>query len=401
MSLTRALGTALAVTLALGSAASLAAQTTYPNVKLTGSLQIQAFKYNHSTFAAAGDSGLSDVFARRARIEVDGEINEYVKIKIQPSFEGGREMNTQPTITCTPVPAGGGTPVCTSSGGRSGFRLRDAYVTVSFFKAAAKTNISVRMGQEKRPFNRYVLSSSRNLPSIERGAGTGLPGLASYDLLNGNGLVEHDVGASVILTSNFAENQVLRLQAGVYNGEGESVVRDKNNRKSFGFRGTADVTKKLNVGASFFSHDNANIAAGVDSSYNNTAFGVDAQWGKPGDEGLYLESDFFSGKDKSKAANKMRGIQGIGAYNIRLKNPTSWLYAIEPAFRFDVGDPNTDLSGAAVTTQANAKVTTWTAILGFYMSSKAQFRIGYEHQSSELDGTVTVSGIRSALTVNF
>ena len=401
MSFTRVLGAAFGVTFALGGTASLAAQTTYPAVKVTGSLQEQFYKYNHASFASPADSGTSDLFTRRARIEVEGEINEYVRIKIQPSFEGGREMSTQPTITCTPVPAGGGTPVCTSSGGRSGFRLRDAYITVSFTKPSDRTSFAFRLGQEKRPFNRYTLSSSRNLPSIERGAGTGLPGAASYDLLNGSGLIEHDVGASLLVGTRLAENQFARLQAGVYNGEGESVVKDKNNRKSFGLRGTADLYQKLNIGASFFSHDNANLAAAKDSSYNNTSFGVDAQWGKPGDEGLYLESDFFSGKDKSKAANKMRGLQLVGAYHIRMKSPTSWLYAIEPAFRFDVADPNTRLSGSEVTTQAGAKVTTWTAVLGFYMSSKAQFRLAYEHQSSELANSVTIGGIRTALTVNF
>jgi hypothetical protein len=401
MSRSRAFGSALIAISLLGLVTAVQAQTTFPNVKVTGSLQSQAYYYNHSTFASAGDSGISDIFIRRARIEVEGEINEYVKIKIQPSFEGGREMNTQPTITCTAVPAGGGTPVCTSSGGRSGFRLRDAYIDVAFNKPSAKTGVFLRMGQEKRPFNRYNLSSSRNLPSIERGAGQGLPGLATFDLLNAAGIIEHDVGISANLKSTIGENRFVTLKAAVTNGEGESVVRDKNNRKSFGFRGTIDVYKKLNLGASFYSHDNANLVAGADSSYNNTAFGIDGQWGKPGDEGLYLETDFFSGKDRSKLANKMRGLQVVGAYNIRMKSPTSWLYAIEPAIRFDVADPNTDLSGSEVTTQAQARVTTITAVLGFYMSSKAQFRIAYERQSSELDGASKIGGIRSALTVNF
>ena len=59
------------------------------------------------------------------------------------------------------------------------------------------------------------------------------------------------------------------------------------------------------------------------------------------------------------------------------------------------------LSGSEVTTQAQARVTTITAVLGFYMSSKAQFRVAYERQTSELKGTPTVGGIRTALTVNF
>jgi hypothetical protein len=366
---------------------------------VTGSLQSQGYWYNHTSFA--GDSGISDIFIRRARIEVEGEINEYVKIKIQPSFEGGREMSSQPTITCTAVPAGGGTPTCTSSGGRSGFRLRDAYVEVNFARPSEKTQFGIRMGQEKRPFNRYDLTSSRNLPSIERGAGQGLPGAASFDLLNNNGIIEHDVGISANLRRTIGDNRFVTLKAAVTNGEGESVARDRNNRKSFGFRGTADVYQKLSVGASFYSHDNANLVAARDSSYNNTAFGLDAQWGKPGDPGLYVVTDFFSGKDRSKAANKMRGFQVVGAYNVRMKSPTSWLYAIEPALRFDIADPNTKLSGSEVTTAAQARVTTVTAVLGFYMSSKAQFRIAYERQTSELKGTAKIGGIRSALTVNF
>src|SRR5262245_52941713 len=211
MSRTRAFGSALIAISLLGLATTVQAQTTFPNVKVTGSLQSQAYKYNHTTFGS--DSGLSDVFIRRARIEVEGEINEYVKIKIQPSFEGGREMNTQPTITCTAVPAGGGTPTCTSTGGRSGFRLRDAFIDVFFAKPSAKSLFSIRMGQEKRPFNRYTLSSSRNLPSIERGAGQGLPGLAGFDLLNNAGLVEHDVGVSANLKQTIGENRFVTLRA--------------------------------------------------------------------------------------------------------------------------------------------------------------------------------------------
>ena len=52
------------------------------------------------------------------------------------------------------------------------------------------------MGQEKRPFSRYELTSSNNLPSIERGAGRGLPGKASNDIFGDNGFLSHDVGAA-------------------------------------------------------------------------------------------------------------------------------------------------------------------------------------------------------------
>ena len=76
-----------------------------------------------------------------------------------------------------------------------------------------------------------------------------------------------------------------------------------------------------------------------------------------------------------------------------MQSPTSWLYAVEPAFRIDLADPNTDVD--------NNRVTTLTAVLGLYMSSKAQFRVAYEHQSFQATGAKSISGVRSALTVNF
>ena len=59
----------------------------------------------------------------------------------------------------------------------------------------------------------------------------------------------------------------------------------------------------------------------------------------------------------------------------------------------DVADPNTDAGGD--------RSTLITAVLGIYMSSKAQLRVAYEHQSFQGDVTPAISGVRSALTVNF
>jgi hypothetical protein len=47
------------------------------------------------------------------------------------------------------------------------------------------------------------------------------------------------------------------------------------------------------------------------------------------------------------------------------------------------------------------RVTTLTAVLGFYMSSKAQLRVAYERESFQTPGAPSISGLRSALTVNF
>ena len=375
-------GVALAATLAVGSAS---AQTTYPNVKLTGRLQEQFYYFDNEPYAAT--TGPKDnFFTRRARIEARGQISENVVVYIQPSFEGGRNL-TNVVTTCA------GTPLVCRTTGRSGLRLRDAWIDVRFSPEASKGALYLRAGQEKRPYSRYELTSSTNLPSIERGAGQGLVARASNDLFAANGFLSHDVGASLRYEYKIDDTRLVTLKVGAYNGQGESL-NDVNNKKSFGARATAGIYSKLDIGGSWFAHDGiVTVGTTPDSAFTNYAWGVDAQWGKVGDEGLYVLGEYLDGNDATAAKNKIRGIQGLAAYNYRFKSPTSWLYAIEPAFRVDVADPNTNA--------VNDRSTLITAVLGIYMSSKAQLRVAYERESFQGSVTPSISGVRSALTVNF
>jgi hypothetical protein len=201
------------------------------------------------------------------------------------------------------------------------------------------------------------------------------------------------VGASVRYEYKLDDSRLVSLKVGAYNGQGESL-NDVNNKKSFGARGTVGVTSKLDVGASWFAHDGIVTVSGApDSAFTNYAFDIDASWGKPGDEGLYALAEYLNGNDASASKFTIQSIQGLAAYNFRMKSPTSWLYAVEPAFRIDVADPNTDVE--------DDKVTTLTGVLGIYMSSRAQLRVAYERQSFQDEVTPAISGVRSALTVNF
>jgi hypothetical protein len=382
--------TALVLVLVLaGGVGTALAQQTFPNVKVAGRLQEQFYFFDNGDYAATVGQE-SNIFLRRARIEARGQISENVSFIIQPSFEGGRALSsTATTCTSTAVPDGGGTPTLTCrTTGRSGIRLRDAYIDVRLTPEQSATAFYLRGGQEKRPFGRYELISSTNLPSIERGAGSGLLGRASNNIFESAGFLSHDVGASIRVEHKLDEVRMVRLTAGAYNGEGESVT-DVNGAKSFGVRGTVGVTPKLDLGASYFSHDGV---VGTDSSFNNAAFGIDASWNKPGEAGLFLVGDYMQGEDRSAAKNDMRGVSLVGAYNIRMSSPTSWLYAIEPALRYDFADPNVDADDDGVSTA--------TAVLGFYLSSRTQFRLAYERQSFQA-GTEAISGLRSALTLNF
>ncbi len=337
------------------------AQTTYPTVKVSGRL------HAHFYYAEAGATTASDFFLRRARIQAGGQITERIGFLIQPSFEGGR----------------------TVSGNRGGVRLRDAYIDLRLTDPDARTSATVRMGQEKRPFSRYELTSSNNLPSVERGAGKGLPGSAANDLFGSAGFLAHDVGASLEVVAPLGEGRALTVKGGVYNGQGESVS-DANTRKSFGGRVTVDVASRLSVGGSYFSHD---AIVGADSAFTHDAWGVDAQWGAPGDRGLFLLGEYLQGERNVAGRDPMRGVSLVGAYHARLGGERPLVYAIEPVVRVDLADPNTD--------QDDDRATLITAGLGLYFSAKAQFRVVYERQTFQAPVVPSAGVVRSAMTVNF
>ncbi len=340
----------------------------FPEVKVAGRLQVQGYYHDNDDYApaAAGDVGpASAFFVRRARIEVSGRITERVSFIVQPSFENG-------------------------AGREPNLRLRDAYVELRLTPDASPAAVALRVGQEKRPFSRWELTSANNLPVIERGAGRGLLGISANDLFGDSELLSHDVGASVVVTGGMAT-----FQAGVYNGEGESRD-DVNSSKSFGVRGTIAPIGRLSLGASWFSHDAiVTPAAGApDSSFRNDAWEIDGQWGRTGDPGLFVLGEYLHGHDATESETPIRGLSAIAAWHHRLSaSRARVLYAIEPAIRIDIADPDADAD--------DDRATLMSAVVGLYFSSRAQLRVGYEQQSFEDAALETIRGVRMAMTVNF
>lgn len=381
---TRLIGVGL---LSLFGAASAAAQTTYPSVKVTGRLQSQFYYFGNEDYAAT-TGPQSNFFIRRARIEARVQMNEYITAYIQPSFEGGRAAASSSCTSTLDTLANTVTTKCTN--GNGGIRLRDAWIDVRLSKPEAPTAFTLRFGQEKRPFSRYELTSSNNLPSIERGAGRGILAVQSNDIFGSAGLLAHDVGVSGRVERKLdASGRMVSLVAGIYNGRGESL-NDNNNAKSFGVRANADLWRKLSVGGAYFSHDQI---IGADSAFRNKGYGVDAQWSKVGEPGLYVLGEVLSGEQANAAGTKMLGIQGLAAYNIRMTSPTSWLYAVEPSLRVDIADPDTDTDDDGATLI--------TGSVAFYMTSKALLRVGVDHQSFQASGAKSITGVRGSMQVSF
>jgi hypothetical protein len=351
--------TALAFVLAPIAASNASAQAppVYPQVQVHGRIHTQAYFYDNDEYADIVGSGSSFII-RRVRLNAVAKLSERVEISIMPSFENAR--------------------------GRGDLRLRDAFVDLLLSMPGAPTSLTLRVGQEKRPFSRLELTSSNSLVGLERGAGPGLVPVQSNDLFIAAGYAAHDVGAALLVKSGRAS-----LHVGAYNGAGESN-RDPNDAKSFGARAAIDVSPKFSLGGAVFSHDGI---IGADSAFRNTAFEVDAQWGRPGTPGFYALGEILQGEAFAAGERTMRGLSGVLAYHIRSGGDRPTLYAIEPAVRFDLADPDSDADDDGATLIAGA--------IGLYLTPRAQLRFAVEHQTFQANGAPSITGVRSAVFVHF
>ncbi|MDP3775421.1 MAG: porin [Gemmatimonadales bacterium] len=366
------LGRAAGAVLLLAAAGHRAfAQT--PTVHIVGRVQTQFSAVTGDSTSSFNPNGVvaSGFEVRRLRLDANVEIGENVSLVMQPAFEMGA------------------------------LRMRDAYVRVRVAHRAGSA-VALMMGQFKKPFNRYELNSSNNLPSIERGAR--LRGLAEVaaqnNLLLSDGYIAQDLGAA--LDGSFLEGRVT-ARLGVFNGAGESAA-EVNNAKTVGVRATATVLRtadghpQLNVGAAFLTRDRAvtttatGTAFSPDSSHRASAAGLDAEWGgfRPGlhfildlASGDHLDDPAFrydAGRNEGNlrpnapdsAFSTFRSVQIVGAWRVQLAAPagTRLVKIIEPALRVDLTDPDADRDD-----DAGMLVT---AVLNLYFTPTTVMRAGLD-----------------------
>ena len=327
---------------ALGVAASLASALSAqaPTIRIGGRVQAQYRAAGGDSSANFAPGRVGNGFeVRRLRMQIDGSFGENATFTIQPSLEMGQ------------------------------LRMRDAYARVRVVP-----RVFLSAGQEKSPFQRYELTSSNNLPSIERGLRnmqlTGREGL--NDLLVNNGYAAHDLGAFVGFSA-LANRVTVKL--GAQNGSRESTP-DVNNAKSGYARLTAVVLRdsaqrgRLQVGASFGSRDRAvcNVCTGTvtfypDSALRTNAWGADLEWGgfRPG---LHVIADVAGGDNvrlsqrvnvgrntgnvrtsADSVLSQFRGASLMTSYRFVVgagENRTGRMF--EPALRLDWLDPDQSVS---------------------------------------------------------
>ena len=346
----------------------------FPTIRIKGRIQPQFYGLDNGDYRdQVGPT--NQMFLRRARFQFRVYLRDDISLLLNPSFEG------------TPAKV----------------RIQDAYLDLRLSKAGAGTYALFRVGQLKRRFGRYENKSSTNLASLERGGGNGLLKATSNDLFKKAGFLGRDVGAVLFLGNTTSAGHAgfgkpadggsgsshpWGLSLSVFNGSGASAS-DVNNAKSFGARGTVRVTGQLDIGAAVFLHDGI---VGADSSFTNVAYGLEAEWGRLAQPGLWLDAEWMYGQAFTAGKPWMQGLSVIGAYHIRMPEG-SLFYALEPAGQIDVGDPDKDTPEDA----------SWLFRVGVnaYLTPRTQLRLMLENQTFNANGAPTIFGVRTGITVSW
>jgi len=267
----------------------------------------------HTQLATSSVEGTtSDVFIRRARVTVDvGAVcpaggSCFLDARVMPDFAGGRTA------------------------------LQDAYVRLNVDRA-----LRVSFGQFKRAFSTFELSSSTDLPIVERDGRVdgvdlcaGVGGVCTFSRLTERlGFDGRDVGLRL---EGRLGGRASYLGT-VTNGEGLNTP-DVNEGKSFSGRLDLEAVDGVAVGLFGGVHDHPG-AVQDDTDYG-VAFGADVELGGWRD-GFHLLGALSTG-DNWRAGPDARFVaaQALISYYVPLDRPR--LAGVEPLFRVGWADPDDD-----------------------------------------------------------
>ncbi len=264
-----------------------------------------------NTTSVGGEPG-SEYLIRRARITAELKINDFVSGKIQPDFGEGE------------------------------ISLKDAYLRLSFHPAFRAT-----IGQFKRPFDVFELTSSTQILVVERAGGVrgvdacaGPGGTCSFSRLTEKlQYADRDIG---LMIDGEDPSGRFSYAASITNGTGQNTA-DENGAKSFtgrvGIMPVDDMVVAAHVGA----HDYVDPATGNEYA---VAFGGDVEIGNF-DQGLHVQAGVVTGDNwqnlGASGPSKFLSTQGIVTYKLPVtENP--FVTHVEPVGRVSWGDPDTDVS---------------------------------------------------------
>lgn len=297
----------LAAVLALGLPLSVSAQFSVTgrgaSLRIGGRLHTQ---YSVSSI----DAATNDFFIRRARLIVDLTVNDFLSGRVQPDFAGG------------------------------GAALQDVYAQLNF-----SPEFQVQVGQFKRAFDLFELSSSTDLSLVERdgriegyGACSGVGSVCSYSrLTEALDFAGRDLGIRLE-----GESGSVSYIASLTNGTGINTA-DENGRKSASGRVTFAISDNVRASGQVALHDYVDPA---DEDANAIAFGGDVEVGTWRD-GLLFQAGIVTGDNweldpVTSSPPSFLTFQGVASYYYPIDSER--VVGIEPLARISYGDPNTDVA---------------------------------------------------------
>lgn len=323
-------------------------RTTGIELSIGGRVQTQ---YNTTSLDAQPPSQL---FIRRARIELGVRVSDRVTGVIQPDF-GGEEVE-----------------------------LKDANLQL-----ALSPGVRLLAGKAYRPFGLLEQTSSKRMAPVERGLRIrGVSGADEYALLSGLGYSNRDIGIQVGGAPEGAPRG-LEYALGMFRGPLHGQVGAQDSYQ-FAGRVTADASESLRVGAGWSTRHFAEPGgAGTPRLERGNAFEVDAEYGSFS-RGLHVLAELSMGDVDPFADATFIGGQAWVAY--RFEDAGRTLDMLEPVLRMSFAETDgvgVVPGGGLVTPGINLYITPLNRIMFNYdiwmgadgspdaRSFKAMFQLGF------------------------
>lgn len=264
----------------------------------------------------------SELIIRRARLELGVKVDERISGRLQPEF-GGDKLS-----------------------------LKDAFMELTMSPAAR-----LRAGKFTRPFGLLQLTSSKQMPVIERGVRIrGLDALDEASLLESLDYSARDVGVQLHGSPRGAPLG-LTYAVGVFRGPLHGQVGRQDSYQLAG-RATAQVVSDVRIGAAWSMRDFASSATDpAPELRRGQAFEVDLEYGSFA-QGLHVLVEAATGDLDLFSNQSFSGAQAWLGY--RTPPISSLVLGIEPALRVSHsetdGDPIEFAGGSLFTPGLNVYI---------------------------------------------
>lgn len=321
----------------------------------TGAMSLNVGGRLHTQFNTTSVDGepSSELFIRRARIELSVDLGNRVSGALQPEF------------------------------GNDQVGLRDAYIDF-----AVTPDVTLRTGKAYRPFGLLEQTSSKRILPVERGLRIrGLNAWDGYGAANALGYSDRDVGVQVL--AELAAG--LDLTAGVFRGPLHGDV-DPEASYQYAARLTHQASEAVRFGAGWSSRDFERPGGPAVDLERGHAFEVDVEYGSFA-PGLHILAEWVMGDADPVADVGFRGGQAWIAYRTAPLNDAGNM--VEPLVRVSYSDIDTD--GIAVTRTGGTLLTPGVA---FYLSPQNRIAVNYDFWFGQ-NGAPDAQGLKVMFQLGF